>query len=346
MGVNILLAPVKKYHTFLFSLGWLSEYHTYSKKYFPKMLTSKRIFYIIMVLIITSFCLSFMLFTNPYVSYRESEKESRQIQRLIQRKEDKQNLNSNVKNKLPDVIIVGVKKSGTMTLARFIKYHPSMQTRGEVHFFERDDYYEKGIEYYRSKMPKASDDQVVLAETPALFQQYDPIRVLKRQRECLPKSKVILIVRDPIVRLVSDIVHYNTTLQKSRQNVYDIDQLIMGNDPDGGRPYYAHLNISTSLRDSVFLLSNYSHLWTQLTTVYPKNQILVLNGDDFTTTPAKVLQKFEKFVGIPNFFTDDHFDFSGKKGYPCFTLDPNGCMSSSKAREHPELKKETMRFLR
>ena len=59
-----------------------------------------------------------------------------------------------------------------------------MQTRGEVHFFERgnffyhkiqiwnlktlliyvDDYYEKGIEYYRSKMPKASDDQVVLAK--------------------------------------------------------------------------------------------------------------------------------------------------------------------------------------
>ena len=37
---------------------------------------------------------------------------------------------------------------------------------------------------------------------------------------------------------------------------------------------------------------------------------------------------------------------SGRKGYPCFTLDPGGCMSSSKAREHPELKKETLRFLR
>ena len=36
-----------------------------------------------------------------------------------------------------------------------------------------------------------------------------------------------------------------------------------------------------------------------------------MNGDDFTTNPAKVLQKFEKFVGIPKFFTDDHFDFSG-----------------------------------
>ena len=45
-------------------------------------------------------------------------KETRQIQRLIQRKQDKQNLNSNVKNKLPDVIVVGVKKSGTSTLSK------------------------------------------------------------------------------------------------------------------------------------------------------------------------------------------------------------------------------------
>ena len=47
------------------------------------------------------------------------------------------------------------------------------------------------------------------------------------------------------VRLVSDIVHYNTTNQKSRRRVFDIDKLIMGEEPDDYRPpYYAHLNIS------------------------------------------------------------------------------------------------------
>ena len=56
-----------------------------------------------------------------------------------------------------------------------------MQTRGEVQFFERgiylliknqvqnqiiylDDYFEKGLEYYRSKMPIVSDDEAVLAK--------------------------------------------------------------------------------------------------------------------------------------------------------------------------------------
>ena len=51
-----------------------------------------------------------------------------------------------------------------------------------------------------------------------------------------------------LVRLVSDIVHYNTTNQKSRRRVFDIDKLIMGEEPDDYRPpYYAHLNISMKL---------------------------------------------------------------------------------------------------
>ena len=33
---------------------------------------------------------------------------------------------------------------------------------------------------------------------------------------------------------------------------------------------YTAIYAGTSLRDSVFLLSNYSHLWTQLTTIYPE----------------------------------------------------------------------------
>ena len=91
------------------------------------------------------------------------------------------------------------------------------------------------------------------------------------------------------MRLVSDIVHYNTSLKHKSfyRPVLDIDQLIMGRDPDGGRPYDAHIGLSkrkfsghyifyvkmlsgTSLHDSVFLLSNYSNLWLQLTSVYPR----------------------------------------------------------------------------
>ena len=91
------------------------------KKYFPEMRTGKQMFYSIVVIIFI--WLLFMFLTNPYVSERES-KETRQIRKLIQRKEDRFNRNSNVtlKARLPDVIIVGVKKSGTMTLGKKVLF--------------------------------------------------------------------------------------------------------------------------------------------------------------------------------------------------------------------------------
>ena len=51
-------------------------------------------------------------------------------------------LSKNSKTKrLPDVIIVGVKKSGTVTLAKFLDYHPSIAAAGEISFFEKGTFF-------------------------------------------------------------------------------------------------------------------------------------------------------------------------------------------------------------
>ena len=74
-----------------------------------------------------------------------------------------------------------------------------------------------------------------------------------------------------------------------------------------------------------------------------------MDGDDFTTQPVETMTKIETFIGVEHYFTADHFDFSGRKGYPCFKLDPeshSSCMSKAKAREHPELKEESLEILR
>ena len=91
---------------------------------------------------------------------------------------------------------------------------------------------------------------------------------------------------------------------------------------------HANFILDTSIYDTVFLMSNFSNLWDQLTTVYPKvsflawtdavfiksykqEQILLLNGDDFTSAPLKVLREVEKFIGVPQFFNENHFNFAG-----------------------------------
>lgn len=50
--------------------------------------------------------------------------------------------------KLPNAIIVGVKKGGTRAVLEFIRIHPDVRAAGtETHFFDRN--YGRGLEWYR-----------------------------------------------------------------------------------------------------------------------------------------------------------------------------------------------------
>ena len=55
----------------------------------------------------------------------------------------------------PDVLILGVKKCGTITLGKFLDHHPNIAATGEVSFFETDKSYAKGWGNYIMKMPAA-----------------------------------------------------------------------------------------------------------------------------------------------------------------------------------------------
>lgn len=57
-------------------------------------------------------------------------------------------LNESESKKLPQAIIIGVKKGGTRALLEFLRLHPDVRAVGaEPHFFDRN--YEKGLEWYR-----------------------------------------------------------------------------------------------------------------------------------------------------------------------------------------------------
>ncbi|KAI8500123.1 hypothetical protein Bbelb_224400 [Branchiostoma belcheri] len=57
----------------------------------------------------------------------------------------------NATRKLPQVIIIGVKKGGTRALLEYLRLHPDIRAVGpEVHFFDRK--YDNGLEWYRYGM--------------------------------------------------------------------------------------------------------------------------------------------------------------------------------------------------
>lgn len=65
-------------------------------------------------------------------------------------------LNESESKKLPQAIIIGVKKGGTRALLESLRLHPDIRAVGaEPHFFDRN--YDKGLEWYRYAWRAYSD---------------------------------------------------------------------------------------------------------------------------------------------------------------------------------------------
>lgn len=67
-------------------------------------------------------------------------------------------------------LIIGVRKCGTRALLEMLYLHPRIQkAAGEVHFFDRDENYLRGLEWYRKKMPHSFRGQITIEKSPSYF---------------------------------------------------------------------------------------------------------------------------------------------------------------------------------
>jgi hypothetical protein len=70
---------------------------------------------------------------------------------------------------LPSFIIMGVMKCGTGAINKFLRFHPDLRTCGETYFFS-DVNYHKGLDWYKSIMPKINQvDKQVYEKTPTYY---------------------------------------------------------------------------------------------------------------------------------------------------------------------------------
>lgn len=252
----------------------------------------------------------------------------------------------NSEKRLPNVIILGVKKCGTVALATILGNHPNIATPKGVHipFFAQDELYQKGADYLKSKMPAARKDQLVLAKSPTVFQSSNISLTLQRHVDLLPDVKVILVVKNPIDRVVSDILHtYDNGIQAG-QKMPDINDIIM----DRAGYIQANAFSDLTLSKAVILLSNYSMAYEHMTEVFPRDNMLFVNGQALVEDPLAEIKNVETFLKLASFFNDDHFVYPEKKeGFPCFKIGENAeCLSKRKGRTHPPLAAKTMNFLK
>ena len=79
---------------------------------------------------------------------------------------------------------------------------------------------------------------------------------------------------------------------------------------------------------------------------FPKDQILVVDGDRLIIDPVPELQKVETFLGLEHKITKDMFYFDEGKGFWCVIRDDKkSCISDDKGHKPPKVDPKTLKTL-
>ncbi|KAF8360945.1 hst-3.1 [Pristionchus pacificus] len=233
----------------------------------------------------------------------------------------------------PSALLIGVRKGGTRALLDALALHPQIKAaRREVHYFDDEMNYGKGEEWYLQQMP-FSRNEITIEKTPAYFT--NPL-VPERVYRMNPAMKIILIIREPVTRAISDFtqVYYNRLeLNKSLPVFSELAFTREGQIEMSYKP----------VRNSLYAL----HL-KQWLKIFPLNQILVLDGDIFAKDPLSQLRLAEDFLGLPHAIRDSQLIFNPSKGFHCFRKTSSSkvkCLGRSKGRPHREIDDKTQQHL-
>lgn len=199
--------------------------------------------------------------------------------------------------------------------------------------------------FNREQMPFSNENQITIEKTPKYFVDK---HVARRVRRMNPNLKLIVLLRNPVERTISEYVQSKENRVKKRQiqhrrlsrsqlNMNDssiLRQLIY--DQDG------QLKLDRPMvRNSLYV--NHLKHWLKF---FPLKQFIFVNGDTLVKAPSDELSKLEAFLGLKHVIKKEHFFFNKQKGFPCI-YKPLGsdnvkCLNDQKGRKHPKIDQDIL----
>jgi len=231
----------------------------------------------------------------------------------------------------PAFMIVGAQKAGTTALYSFLSQHPGMRATEpkELHFFNCENRYALGIDFYHSLFPKTGRQSLTFDASPSyLFNPYSAERIFRYNGN----MKIIVLLRDPIYRAFSAWNMYAGRYARN-QNWYFEEWMGACKPVENG---YAKRSEDTLLDFNKYILEEmeisrfpgntlveapviphgyYSDQLSRYYAFFPKKQVLVIENSEFRKNTIPVLQNVEKFLGI------GEYDWTKANLYPVFEGD-------------------------
>ncbi|MCC3413457.1 MULTISPECIES: tetratricopeptide repeat protein [unclassified Microcoleus] len=212
----------------------------------------------------------------------------------------------------PDFIIIGSPRCGTTSLYKYITSHPQIlpAANKEICFFS--EHFNKGLAWYQAHFPPAIDAHHFLTGEATPTYLTHPLAA-SRLHGCLPKVKLIVILRNPVDRALS---HYQMLVRRGTESrtfekAIDAELQLLADATE------------TSLADKSYwkdchyiYKSLYACSLKQWMNLFPREQFLILQSEEFYANPAATLSQVFDFLDLPDHQLSDYKQYNGGNYQP------------------------------
>jgi len=177
---------------------------------------------------------------------------------------------------LPNFLVIGAAKSGTTSLAHYLRAHPqAYMPRFEPHYFTAERCWKLGQAWYESQFKEAGS-AVAVGEKSASYSRYPLYQgVPDRIATLVPGIRIVYLVRHPLHRMRSEYLHRLLNGKESRS----LDEAVRA-DP------------------SYLDTSRYALQIDRYLEHFPREQLLVLTAEQLRHARRASLDRVQAFLGL------------------------------------------------
>lgn len=210
----------------------------------------------------------------------------------------------------PTFVIPGASKSGTSSLHYYLSEHPDVYMPGskELHFFSRNENYERGLEAYERNFADRGDETAVGEASPTYFyhgkvwedgdMEWAPEDdAAVRLQRAYPDVKIVISLRNPVERAYSQ---YWKNVRQGHERTFSFREALEA-ELDGERD---HTQDPTCW---VYANEYTTHLehWLEC---FGRDQLLFVVFEDWITDTEATLRRICEFLGIEPLSDWSHVD--------------------------------------
>lgn len=200
---------------------------------------------------------------------------------------------------MPDFLILGGQKCGTTSLYRYLLQHSHIlpAKEKEIHFFDLAFHF--GVDWYESFFPEKHSAANYLMGEATPYYLFHPL-VPERVFQTYPQSKLIVLLRNPVERAISQYYHEvrlgfeklslpAAIAQESKRLEGEVEKII-------SYKYYPSYNHQHYSYVSRGLYLQQIQRWMAY---FPRSQFCILESETFFENPQATLDRVFAFLQLP-----------------------------------------------